>query len=153
MLLLFFEYSFHVNFFSCFKLTSWWELDQPTKINKSREWIIRNVLGDLQNHFLCRSVKKCTCNFAEVQFQRKTEREREEAVERRSEGREWEMKGEKCETERVSEGKPKYPPLRKSCREMDERWWGVLGRTPLLWTGCQERERERETGEGGEIRM
>lgn len=50
------------------------------------------------------------------------------------------------ETERMSEGKPKYPPLRKSCREMDERGdGGYLVGGPSFELDVR-REREREGG-------
>lgn len=150
MLLLLFEYSFYVNFFSCFKLTSWWELDQPTKINKSREWIIQNVLGDLQNHFVCRSVKKCTCNFAEVQFQRKTERGKKqwrEGVKEESERwREKNVKLRKCQR-----GNLNTPHWGRAA----ERWMRgdggyLVGRPSFELDVRREKERGRR---GGEIRM
>lgn len=52
------------------------------------------------------------CSFRRTQPERKSSEERQ-----KDEGRE--EKNVK-ESEGVSEGKPKYPPLRRSCREMDE---------------------------------
>ena len=48
------------------------------------------------------------------------------------------------EKPRVSEGKPKYPPLRRSCREMDERGDGgyLVGGPSFELDVRRERERE-----------
>lgn len=50
------------------------------------------------------------------------------------------------EKPRVSEGKPKYPPLRRSCREMDERGDGgyLVGGPSFELDVRRERERESE---------
>ena len=49
-------------------------------------------------------------------------------------------------TRRLSEGKPKYPPLRRSCREMDERGdGGYLVGGPSFELDVR-REREGEAG-------
>lgn len=54
------------------------------------------------------------------------------------------------EKPRVSEGKPKYPPLRRSCREMDERGdGGYLVGGPSFELDVR-RERERVRGREGE---
>lgn len=65
----------------------------------------------------------------------------------------WELKGENAKAKSASEGKPKYPSLRRSCKEMDERGGGggyLVGGHAFELDVRREKQRESEREmEGG----